>query len=168
MENVPGHALNRPARSSVVLASGEAMSREAKRLMLHAVTIVTPPGGYSPSISEVGYALSNQLHVARGNFHVAPLKPGEFLADFKASPEHDRAFLKSFIEIGETVLPIRPWRPSGGPTETTWLFHAKITMENVPIEAWNEGVILILGDCYILDRLDSRTLARATLEFLTC
>jgi hypothetical protein len=137
--------------------------------MLHAVTIATPPGGYSPTVIEVGYALSHQLHVARGNFHVVPIKSGVFLADFKTSPERDRALCKSFIEVGETVLPISPWRPSGGLGETTWLFHVKITMENVPLEAWNEeGVKLILGDYCILDRLDSRTLARATMEFLTC
>lgn len=42
-------------------------------------------------------------------------------------------------------------------------------MENVPLEAWNEdGVRLILGDCCVLDRLDSRTIERETSRFLTC
>jgi hypothetical protein len=41
-------------------------------------------------------------------------------------------------------------------------------MENVPMEAWNDdGVKLILGDACILDRLDSRTLAREATELLT-
>ena len=48
-------------------------------------------------------------------------------------------------------------------------YHVKITMENAPLEAWNEdGVKLILGDYCILDRLDSHTVARESLEFLTC
>jgi hypothetical protein len=45
----------------------------------------------------------------------------------------------------------------------------KITMENIPLEAWNEdGVWLILGDCCVLDRLDTRTIERETSGFRTC
>ena len=41
-------------------------------------------------------------------------------------------------------------------------------MENVPLEAWNaDSVRLILGNACILDRLDSRTLARDSTDFLT-
>lgn len=37
-----------------------------------------------------------------------------------------------------------------------------------PLEAWNEdGVKLILGDCCILDRLDSRMIAHESSKFLT-
>lgn len=67
------------------------------------------------------------------------------------------------------VLPLHPWRPAGGATETTWWYHVKITMENVPLEAWNDnGVKMILGDGCILDRLDSCTVAREPSEILTC
>jgi len=58
MENIPGYALNRPARSSLVIVSIETMSRKANRLVLHVVTIAVPPEGYCPSAIEVGYALS--------------------------------------------------------------------------------------------------------------
>lgn len=49
--------------------------------------------------------------------------------------------------------------------------HAKVTLERVPLEAWNEdGVQLILGDTCIVDRLDSHSTIdeRKQSEFLIC
>jgi hypothetical protein len=156
MEYVAGHSLNRPMRSSVVIVASDAMTEEAERLRLHAVIISTPPESYRPSTLEVSYALSQQLHVPRYSIRVSSLKPGVFLADFKICQERDRALCKQFIEIGGTMLPIRPWRSAGGATECTWWYHVKVVMEDVPLEAWNEdGVKVILGDTCIniIDRL---------------
>jgi len=76
------------------------------------------------------------------------------------------------ISIGGSPLSIRPWSSAGGDTETTWWYHVKVTMENVPLEEWNEdGVKLILGDACIFDRLDSHSASRETRDtsqFLTC
>ena len=72
---------------------------------------------------------------------------------FGAPTERDRAMTKGFVEIRGTAFPITHWHLAGGPTETTWWFHVKVTMENVPREAWNkEGVKLILGDPCIIDK----------------
>lgn len=44
----------------------------------------------------------------------------------------------------------------GGTTETIWWYYVKVTMENVPLEAWNEDKVkLILGNKFILDRLNN-------------
>lgn len=54
---------------------------------------------------------------------------------------------KGCIDIGGSALSIRPWRLAGGSEETVWWFHVKVTLENAPLEAWNEDSIkLILGD----------------------
>ena len=53
-----------------------------------------------------------------------------------------------------------------------WWYHVKVTLENVPLEAWNEdGVKVILGDACIFDKLDSHMTSREIREssqFLTC
>jgi len=73
------------------------------------------------------------------------------------------------VNIGGDGFPIRPWRSAGGSLVCTWWYHVEVTMENVPLEAWNEdGVKLILGDVCIFDKLDSRTLARESSDLLTC
>jgi hypothetical protein len=92
------------------------------------------------------------------------------VADFKFASARDRAVLKGFIHIGGVALPIRPWRSAGG-AETTWWFHVKLTLENVPLEVWNEDdIMLILGDTCIFDRFDSLTAStdRETSQLLTC
>ena len=43
--------------------------------------------------------------------------------------------------------------------ERVWWHHAKVTLDKVPMEAWNvDGVWLILGDSCILDHLDSHSI----------
>lgn len=104
----------------------------------------------------------------RHNGSVTRHDPECFLVEFTLPSEKDRALCKGFIETGGSSFPICPWRPVGGGTEHTWWYHVKVSMENVPMEAWNDdGVKLILGDACILDRLDSRTLAREATELLT-
>jgi hypothetical protein len=58
MEHIPGYALNHPMRDGVAIVASEAMTCEANRLKVHAVTIVSLPDGYHPSTLEVAYALS--------------------------------------------------------------------------------------------------------------
>ena len=78
---------------------------------------------------------------------------------------------KGFVEIGGAAFPITPWLSVGGPTKTTWWFHVKVTMENVPREAWNEeGVKLILSDPCIIDKVakvDGGPAAREEYDLLT-
>ena len=46
-----------------------------------------------------------------------------------------------------------------------WWYHVKVTLENVPLEAWNEdGVKVILGDACIFDKLDSHMTSREIRE----
>ena len=88
--------------------------------------------------------------------------------EFKVPPEKDHAIGKGSIDIRGSNFPINPWRSAREGSEHTWWYHVKVTMENVPFEAWNaDSVRLILGNAYILDRLDSRTLARDSTNFLT-
>lgn len=108
--------------------------------MLHVVTIVVPLGGNQASTLDMTHALSRQLHVPRHDITISCLKPGEFIAVFKLSLVRDRALCKGSILVGETVLPLRPWWPTRGVMETTWWFHAKITMENVP---WRHGMRMV-------------------------
>lgn len=133
MEYVAGQVLNRPMRSSIVIVASETMTQEADRLRLHAVTISAPVDDYRLSTQEVAYALCKQLRVPRYNVRVSLLRPGLFLADFKVCPECDRAVYKQFIQLGGSVLTIRPWRLAGGPTECTWWYHVKVVIENVPL-----------------------------------
>jgi len=145
------------------------MARQAGRLSAHAVEVSMPEEGYRPQTLEVAYALSGQLRVPRHNLRVSRRSSDTFLAEFKSAPERDRAVSRGSIDIGGSSLPIRPWRSAGGAVERVWWYHAKVTMEKVPMEAWNEdGVKLILGDSCILDRLDSRSVEREQSEFLTC
>jgi hypothetical protein len=138
-------------------------------MLTHAIVVFAPMDGYRPSSLEVANALSHQLHVPCISFRVTRHKSDAFIADFNLAPERDRAFYKGFIEIEGATLPICPWCTAGGTTETTWWFHVKVTMENVPLEAWNEdSVKLILGDVCILDRLESPTVPKESSEFLTC
>jgi hypothetical protein len=92
-----------------------------------------------------------------------------FFAEFGSPAERDRAMTKGFVEIVGAAFPITPWRSAGGPTETTWWFHVKVAMENVPREAWNEeGVKLILGDHCIFDRIEGGPVAREDSDLLVC
>lgn len=171
MERTPGQAAFRPALGRVAVVATDAMAAEAGRLLVHVVTVSVQPGGYSPSSLEVAYAFSVQLQVPRHSFRVTRLTSVSFVADFKVAPARDRAVLKGFITISGSHLPIRPWRSAGGGTERAWWFHMKLTMENVPLEAWNEdGIKLLLGDSCTFDRFDSNTAAedRETSQFLTC
>jgi hypothetical protein len=130
-----------------------------------------PEEGYRPTTLEVAYALSGQLRVPRFDVCVTRRDCNTFLAEFKLAMERDRAVGRGFINIGGSCLPIRPWRSAGGAAETVWWYHAKVTLEKIPMEAWNEdGVQLILRDACILDRLDSHSApaAREQSEFLTC
>jgi hypothetical protein len=102
MEHISGYALNRLMRDSVVIGASEAMTREANRLRLHAVTIISPPEGYHPTTLEVAYALSQQLHVLRHNIRISRLQPGLFLADFMMSLERDHALCKGYIEAARS------------------------------------------------------------------
>lgn len=148
MVYVPGQPLHQPALGRVAILSTETMARESSRMLTHAVVISAPMDGYRPSTLEVANALSHQLHVPRINFHVTRHKSDAFITAFNLAPERDRAFYKGFVEIEGATLPIRPWRMARGTTETTWWFHVKVTVENVPLEAWNEdGVKLILATC---------------------
>lgn len=171
MERVPRLAAFRPALGRVNIVASDGMAAEAGRLLVHAVVITVQPGGYSPSTLEVAYALAIQLQVPRHSFGVTRLTSVSFVADFKFAPARDRAVFKGSISIKGSPLLIRPWSLAGGTDETTWWYHVKITMENVPLEAWNEeGVELILGNGYIFDRFDSRSAGadRETSQFLTC
>lgn len=107
---------NRPARSSVALVATDTMTQEANRLLLHGVVITTPEG-YRPGTIELGYALSAQIHVPWSSIlRVTRLRPGKYLAEFRASPERDCALLKGFVEVTDTVLPLSPWRSTEGQT----------------------------------------------------
>jgi hypothetical protein len=91
------------------------------------------------------------------------------VAEFGEPRERDRALCKGCIEIEGSIFPIWPWLSAGGGPERTWWYHVKVTMEHVPLEAWNkEGVKLILGDSCIFDRFDRCMLALETSQFLTC
>ena len=169
MEHTPGFPSRRPTLGRTALVMTDAMSRAAARLLAHAVEVTMPEEGYRPSTLEVAYALSGQLHVPRLNIRVSRRNSDTFLAEFKMAPERDRAVGRGSIDIGGSSLPIRPWRSVGGAVERVWWYHAKVTLEKVPMEAWNEdGVRLILGDSCILDRLDSYSVEREQSEFLTC
>ena len=169
MEHTPGFPSRRQTLGRTALVMTDAMSRAAARLLAHAVEVTMPEEGYRPSTLEVAYALSGQLHVPRLNIRVSRRNSDTFLAEFKMAPERDRAVGRGSIDIGGSSLPIRPWRSVGGAVERVWWYHAKVTLEKVPMEAWNEdGVRLILGDSCILDRLDSYSVEREQSEFLTC
>jgi hypothetical protein len=169
MEYVPGKASQRPTRGRVTIVATDAMAREAYRLMAHAAIISAPKDGYRSNALEVAYVLSGQLHVPCHNLTVTHLSSTEYLADFKMPAERDRALCKGYVNIGGDSFPIHPWRSAGGSSVCTWWYHVEVTMENVPLEAWNEdGVKLILGDVCIFDKLDSRTLARESSDLLTC
>lgn len=168
MAFVPGQALQRPARNHVNIVATEGVLREANRLRTHAVIISAPQEGYRSNALEVGYALWAQLRIAQHNIRVSRLRPGQFIAVFGAPTERDRAMMQGFMEIGGSAFPITPWRAAGGPTETTWWYHVKVIMENVPREAWNEeGVKLVLGDPCIFDNIDTSPEARETPDLLT-
>ncbi|CAD6240323.1 unnamed protein product [Miscanthus lutarioriparius] len=93
------------------------------------------------------------LHLARQSIRVTKYGPGEFVAEFGEPQERDRALCKGCIETEGSIFPIRPWLSAGGGLERTWWYQVKVTMEHVPLEAWNEeGVKLILGDSCIFDR----------------
>jgi hypothetical protein len=169
MEHVPGHARQRPARSHVNIVATETMTREANRLRMQAAIITAPPNRYRSTPLEVSYALAGQLRVPRQDIAVTKHSSESYLAVFELPEQRDRALCKSFIEIGGGVFPIRPWRSAGGPAEMTWWYRVKVSMENVPLEAWNEeGVKLILGEACIVDRLDRRTQDRESTDILTC
>lgn len=124
---------------------------------------------YRSTPLEVSYALASQLHVPRQDIVVTKHSSESYLTVFELPEQRDRALCKSFIEIGGGVFPIRPWRSAGGPAEMTWWYRVKVSMENVPLEAWNEeGVNLILGEDCIVDRLDRRTQDHESTDILTC
>lgn len=117
----------------------------------------------------MSYALWGQLHIPRHNIKVSRYGPGRFLAVFGSPAERDHTMCKGFVEIGGAAFPISPWCSAGGPTESTWYFHVRVSMENVPREAWNEErVKLILGDSCIFERLDSGPTGRDDSDLLIC
>lgn len=171
MEHTPVFASRRPALGRSAIVVTETMAREAGRLLTHAVEVAMPEDGYRPTTLEVSYALSGQLRVPRLDIRVTRRDSENFLAGFQMAPARDRAVGRGYIDIGGSRLPIRPWCSAGGTVENVWWYHAKVTLERVPMEAWNEdGVQLILGDACILDRLDSHSVleVREQSEFLTC
>jgi hypothetical protein len=91
-------------RDDIAIVASEAMTHEANRLKLHAVTIISPPDGYHSSTLEVAYALSQQLHVPRHNIRVSRLRLRLFLVDFMMSPECARALCKGYIEAARSPL----------------------------------------------------------------
>lgn len=169
MEYVPGQASQRPTRAHVNIASTEGVMREANRLRTHAVFVSAPLGGYQATATEVAYALWGQLHIPRHDIKVSRHGRGKYVAEFELPTERDRAMGQGSVLIGGQPFPVTPWISAGSATQTTWWFHVRVAMENVPLEAWNEeGVKLVLGDTCIFDRLDSRTLAREETDLLTC
>ena len=109
MERVPRHTASRPVMGRVAVVASESMAAEAGHLLVHAVIITVQPDGYSPTTTEVSYALAVQLQVPRYNFRVTRLTSASFLADFKFAPERDRSIYKRSINIGSSPLSIRPW-----------------------------------------------------------
>lgn len=128
-----GHPSHRPALKRITIAATESMVRASNHLLTHAVMVSAPREGYRPSSMEVSYALSHQLHVPRHNItKVTRHKLGVFLAEFKVSSERDHAVCKGSINIGGSVITLRPWRSAGGSEESVWWFLVKVALENTP------------------------------------
>ncbi|KXG35743.1 hypothetical protein SORBI_3002G221200 [Sorghum bicolor] len=167
-EYVPGRAPQHPARRCINLMSTETMYREATRLRAHAVIISVPLEARRATAQVVKHALAAQLRLSY-QVSVTRYNATEYVADFEAPPEKERAVGLELLNVGGALCPIRPWLSAGSGQEVQWWYHVKVVLEHVPLEAWNEeGVKLILGDSCIFDRFDRKTEARETSRFLGC
>ncbi|RLN04148.1 hypothetical protein C2845_PM13G23560 [Panicum miliaceum] len=169
MEYVPGRPHQRPVRSRAVVVATREDVRETANLLARAVVLTMPHDGFLPCALDVAHALNQQLRIPAQNIRVTRHKPEGFFAYFDLPQQRDHALRVGQIEIGGTVLSIHSWREGLHQRPRTWWYRAKISIEHLPENFWSVGAAQqALGECCIVERLESRTHAREVSDVFTC
>jgi hypothetical protein len=118
---------------------------------------------------EVSLALSSRLRTPRYEARVTRHRPEDFLVLFDFPPQRELALRAGLVRVRGVDFDVLPWTENDHGRESTWWYRVRVSIENLPIHAWNAQVARqILGDDCLFDRLDSATFRQEATDIFFC
>ncbi|KQJ93559.1 hypothetical protein BRADI_3g05351v3 [Brachypodium distachyon] len=113
-------------------------------------------------------AIASHFGIRRSDMRAANHRDGFFLT-FEHRRHRETVAAACSFTASFGVINLRPWSASAHADDVALRHHVPISLENVPLEAWNEVTVRsILGDACELHYFDSRSLRHEDAVILGC
>jgi hypothetical protein len=171
MAYAPSLPENRPEEGAAVVISDATMAHEVSKLRSRAVLLTARSDIKYLGITtgEIQLAFSSKTRIPRYEARVTRHQPEDFLVLFDYPPQRDLAIRAGGLQVRGIDFDIMPWTEYHHGRDTTWWYHVRVAIENLPSHAWNPQVAQqVLGDDCLFDRIETTTFRQESTNIFFC
>jgi hypothetical protein len=168
---VPGLPGNRPAEGAAVVITSIAMTEEATKLRTRAVLLVARdrPQSLDITIGDVSRVMAGCVRMPPHEMRTTRHRPEDFFIIFDRPHQQTRALHIGGVRVKGVYFNVIPWTEHAHGQDTTWWYHVRMAIENLPSHAWNLLALNeVLGDVCIFDKIDRATFRQQASDILYC